>query len=220
MSNKTANTTTVDDVDLALRLMDDDESALAEVLTQYGASIIGFLVSKYDDFDHAEAEDVLSIAIGKLWKRRHQYKEEDGKLRPYLFKIADNTARDIFKTGWKQAQQLPVAFGEDNDLDLLPEDLPPAVETERQRKDREKRRAKEIADLKAVIGQLPEKEQRIIWSDALAKDRVSDSAKLADELGIALGSVRGYRSRAWKTIRTKMKELGYKLPPEGETDGK
>lgn len=220
MGNETANTTTVDDVDLALRLMDDDESALAEILAHYGASIIGFLVAKYDDFDHAEAQDVLSIAIGKLWKRRHQYKEEDGKLRPYLFKIADNTAKDIFKTGWKQAQQLPVDFGEDNNLDLLAEDLPPAVETKRQRKDREKRRAKEIADLKTTIGQLPAKEQRIVWSDAHAKDRVSDSAKLADELGIALGSVRGYRSRAWKTIRTKMKELGYELPPEGETDGK
>ncbi|QEG41321.1 RNA polymerase sigma factor [Roseimaritima ulvae] len=200
--------------------MDDDESALAEILTQYGASIIGFLVAKYDDFDHADAQDVLSIAIGKLWKRRHQYKEEDGRLRPYLFKIADNTAKDIFRTGWKQAQQLPVDFGEDNNLDLLAEDLSPAGETKRQRKDRDKRRANEIADLKAIISQLPEKEQQIVWSDAHAKDRVSDSGRLADELGIALGSVRGYRSRAWKTIRSKMKELGYELPPEGETDGK
>lgn len=134
--------------------------------------------------------------------------------------FADTQEADCFLNWWKQAQQLPVAFGEDNNLDLLAEDLPSVVETERQRKDREKRIAKEIADLKAIIGQLPEKEQRIIWSDAHAKDRVSDSAKLADELGIALGSVRGYRSRAWKTIRTKMKELGYELPPEGETDGK
>lgn len=200
--------------------MDDDESALADILAQYGASIIGFLVAKYDDFDHAEAEDVLSIAIRKLWKRRHQYKEEDGKLRPYLFKIADNTAKDIFKTGWKQAQQLPADFGEDNNLDLFAEKLPRADETKRQRKDREKKRAREITDLKAIIDQLPKKEQRIVWSDAHAKDRVSDSAKLADELGIAVGSVRGYRSRAWKTVRIKMKELGYELPPEGETDGK
>ncbi len=200
--------------------MDDDESALTEILTQFGDSIIGLLVAKYSSFNRDDAEDVLSIAISKLWDRRHQYDEAEGKLRSYLFKIADNTAKDIFKCGWAKAKLMPVDFGDENRVDLIAEEMPPDDETKRQRKDREKRRAKELADLNAVIDGLPDKERRVILSDAQAKDRVSDSAKLADELGIAIGSVRGYRSRAWKTIRTKMKELGYELPPEGETHGK
>lgn len=220
MSNETANPSTVDQVDLALRLMDDDESALADILTHFGASIIGLLVAKYGDFNREDAEDVLGIAVRKLWDRRHQYDESDGKLRSYFFKIADNTAKDIFKSGWKKAQQLPADFGDENRMDLIAEAAPPADETKRQRKDREKKKARELSDLKDVIGNLPEKQQRIIWSDVHAKDRVSDASKLADELGIAVGSVRGYRSQAWKTIRIRMKELGYELPPEGDTDGK
>lgn len=197
--------------------MDDDESALTEILTLFGSSVIGLLVAKYSSFNREDAEDVLSIAISKLWERRHQYDEADGKLRSYLFKIADNAAKDVFKSGWSKAKLLPVDFGDDNRVDLVAEEIPPTDETKRQRKDREKRRAKELADLNAVIDGLPDKERRVILSDAQAKDRVSDSAKLADELGIAIGSVRGYRSRALKTIRAKMMELGYKLPPEGET---
>ncbi|MCD0460003.1 SigE family RNA polymerase sigma factor [Roseiconus lacunae] len=103
---------------------------------------------------------------------------------------------------------------------MIPEDKPDENESKRKRKDWEKRRQKEYADLMAVLDGLPDKERAIVISDAYAKDRVTDATTLSDELGIAVGSVRGYRSRAWKTIRTKMTELGHKLPTAGETDGK
>jgi RNA polymerase sigma factor (sigma-70 family) len=220
LNNETKKPKAVDNLDLALRVMDDDESALAEILTQFSECIIGLLVAKYDSFNREEAEDVLSIAVTKLWKRRNQYDEADGNLRSYLFKIADNTAKDVFKCGWAKARSLPIDFGADNDVHMIAEKMPPDNETKRQRKDREKRNAKELFDLKAIIDGLPDKERSVILSDVHAKDRVSEAGKLADELGIAVGSVRGYRSRAWKTIRTKMRELGYELPREGETHGK
>jgi len=140
-------------------------------------------------------------------------------LRSYLFRIADNTALDIFKYGWAKARVLEVDAGETNEFDLVPDQSPPPDETKRQRKDREKKYANETNALKAIIESLPEKQQEIVLADIYARDRVAESATLADELDIAVSSVRVYRLRAWKTIRTKMKELGYELPPEGEADG-
>jgi len=208
----------VDQFELACRLLDDDRTVLGEILAHFGGGIMGFLVAKYQDFNHQDAEDVLSIAIGKLWDSRQQYDESKGTLRTYLFRIADNTAKDVFKAGWAKAKQLPLDFGDENDIDLVPEP-PPASETRRQRKDREKREKKELEELESVIASLPEKQRRIIGSDAFAKDRVSDSVKLADELGIPVGTVRVYRHRAWKTIRQTMKKLGYELPPAGDDHG-
>lgn len=220
MSNQTTNSATVDQVELACRLIDDDESALADILTHFGGAILRLLVAKYPRFNSHDAEDVLSIATRKLWDRRQQYDESQGSLRAYLFKIADNTAKDIFKCGWSKAKNLPADIGDNNQVDLIPEPVPPKDESKRQRKDREKRHQKELGDLRSVIDNLPEKQRRIIISDVHARNRISDSAKLSDELGIPVATVRVYRHRAWKTIREKMTQLGYELPPEGEIDGK
>lgn len=220
MSNQAANSTSVDQLELAFRLMENDQTALAEILTHFGGGIMRFLEASYPSFNMHDAEDVLSIAIHKLWERRHQYDESEGQLQTYLYKIADNTAKDIFKCGWAKARELPDDFGDENRVDLIAEYLPPEDESKRQRKDREKKFRNELAALHSIIDELPTKERQVILSDVQAKDRVSDASKLAVELRIAIGSVRGYRSRAWKTIRTKMRELGYELPPEGETHGK
>jgi len=213
-----SESTVIDDVELACRLLDDDESALGRIIAQFGGSTMRFLVAKYQDFTAQDAEDILSIAIHKLWENRQQYDESHGSLRTYLFKIADNTAKDVYKVGWQKAKRLPVDFGIDNDVNLISE-VPPPNETKRKRKDREKKEKREIEDLNAVIDELPDKQRRIIRSDAHAKDRVSDSSKLADELGIPIGTVRVYRSRAWNSIRNKMKQLGYELPKGDKNDG-
>ncbi|MEO9594307.1 RNA polymerase sigma factor [Rhodopirellula bahusiensis] len=220
MTNSTSESVADTQLELAFRLMEDDTSALAEIVELYGSAIIRMILATYKTFNAEDAEDVLSIAIAKLWDRRQQYDEGDGPLRAYLYKIADNTAKDIFKCGWDKARRLPVDFGLENAIELIPEDKPDENESKRKRKDWEKRRHKEISDLMAVLDGLPEKERAVVISDAYARDRVTDATTLSDELGIAVGSVRGYRSRAWKTIRAKMTELGHKLPAAGEPDGK
>jgi RNA polymerase sigma factor (sigma-70 family) len=220
LNDQPANLIQIDQLELVCRLLEDDESALADVLTHFGGAIKRFVVAKYHSFNEHDADDVLSIGIRKLWESRDQYNEAAGSLRAYFFKICVNAASDIFKCGWAEARRLPVDFGEDNEVDLIPDDPPPADEKKRVRRDREKKQKKELEDLMSVIDELPSKEGRIVLADAQAKDRVADSDWLADELGIGQGSVRVYRHRAWKTIRAKMKTLGYELPPEGDADGK
>ena len=220
MNDQPANSIAIDQLELVCRLLEDDESALADVLTHFGSGIKWLLVAKYPDLNEHDAEDVLASSIDKFWKKRHQYDESKGSLKTYLYKIADNTAKDVFKSGWAKARALPVDFGDDNVVDLIPDDLPSADEKRRDRNDREKKQKKEQEDLMSVIVELPSKERRIVMADAQAKGRVADSDWLADELGIGEGSVRVYRHRARKTIRAKMKTLGYELPPEGEADAK
>ena len=207
-----------DTLDLALRLMDDDRTALAEVLRLFGQPVIAFLVAKHEKFNVQDAEDILAISINKLWDARHNYDESKGSLKTLFFQIAKNTALDVFKCGWAVARELPIDFGDDNDVNLL-EEITRPEENKRQRKDREKKHEKEIKDLKTIIAGLPAKQEAIIMSDIYARDRVTESKVLADELGIAVGYVPVLRCRAWKTIRSKMSQLGYKLPSEGDTDG-
>ncbi|MCD0462505.1 RNA polymerase sigma factor [Roseiconus lacunae] len=96
MTNSTSDSIADTQLTLAFRLMEDDESALAEILELYGSAIIRMILATYKTFNVEDAEDVLSIAIAKLWDRRQQYDESDGPLRAYFYKIADNTAKDIF----------------------------------------------------------------------------------------------------------------------------
>ena len=85
MSTEAKNLKQVDEVELAFRLMESDESVLAEILVNFGSSVIALIGKKYATLRHEDAEDVFSIALNKLWKNRQNYDDSKGKLRSYLF---------------------------------------------------------------------------------------------------------------------------------------
>lgn len=201
------------DIELAIRLMDNDESALVDILQQYGPVIAAGLRGKYETLTYEDVEDVLSIAVLRLWNARQCYDDNKSKLSTYLYKIADNAAKDVFRLGWQKARQLEVDFGENNDMDAIAftTDTSQDKGLSKSKKSSPKTK-KEHQDLQQVLRGLPEKQKHIIQADAYARDDVADSGKLADELGIARGSVRVERSRAMKVIRRKMQERGHDAP--------
>ena len=205
-----------DSIDLALRLMDDDESALEDVLRLYGPSIAAALRLKYEVFNYEDVEDVLSIAVERLWAARHRYDDRRSKLRTYFWKIADNAACDVFKFGWHRAKVMEVDYGDQNDLDALPDQSDPPNGTSACSESKDNRRSskteKRLKDLRGIVDELPEKQRHIIRADAYAKDDVADAGKLADELGIARTSVRVYRQRAMETLRQKIRQRGHEVP--------
>lgn len=207
-----------DPIDLALRLMDDDQTALDDVLRHYGKPVMDFLVMKHEGMNEHDAEDILAISINKLWDARHSYDESKASLRTWFFQIAHNTALDVYKSGWAKANEQILDFVDIDGLDMAEEPFSPN-ETKRQKKDRENKFKKEVEDLKTIIDGLSHNQREIIMSDIYARDQVTEAQVLADELGTTVGNVRVARHRAWKKIRSEMKQLGYELPPEGDTDG-
>lgn len=204
------------DVDLALRLMEDDEAALVEVLRYYGPGIEAALRGKYGLFTHEDTEDVLALALMRLWESRASYDESQGSLRTYFYKIADHAACDVFKYGWHKAREREVDYGKDNDLDAIPSGQPATDCRLREADEPTKRKGgkqeRVLKDLNEIVDSLPDKQRHIIRADACAKDDVADAGQLGDELGIAAGSVRVYRMRAMDTIRRKMRERGHQVP--------
>lgn len=205
-----------DDIDLALRLMDDDESALVEILRRYGPAIAAALRGKYETLNYQDVEDMLSIALWRLWQARHGYDDNRSTLRTYFYRIAENAARDVFKFGWNRARQLEVNYGETRELEAVASSPSTADDCEDGSpcacKARSKKAERERNDLREVVAELPESQRHIIVADSYAKDDVADAGKLADELGIATTSVRVYRLRAMDTIRRKMRERGHEVP--------
>ena len=58
--------------------------------------------------------------------------------------------------------------------------------------------------IRNIVDQLPDLQKRIIWADACSPEGIADSAALAKELNIPIGTVRVYRKRAKDKIRTEM----------------
>jgi len=89
---------------LALALLDNDESALDEILCLYGPDIIESLYSRFSKrmgaLRYEDIEDVVSVALGKLWKARSTYDDTKQSIRVWFYCIAEHVALDVPKHGW------------------------------------------------------------------------------------------------------------------------
>lgn len=198
---------------LALALLDDDEGALQEILRLYGSDTIKVLHAKYSArmnvLKYEDIEDVVSIAIHRVWDARKQYDDKKQSLRAWFFCIADNVAKDVLKSGWQQARRLERNPGKDW-LEESP--VCAAPEPQAETKVEKRRESKRLQDLAAVVKRLPEVQRRILLADAATRDEVASSEVLADELDVPAAHVRVYRSRGLATVRKEMKKLGHDVP--------
>ncbi len=188
--------------EMAAKLLRGDEQVLEEILRGVGPAIRALLSQKYRGSQTPEdIEDVLAVALFRLWRGRHLYQPDKASLHVWFYRIADNVVKDVLRSGWHKARQLevhvPVAVEEVTPLQPVPTD--PAV-------------SKEAQDLREVIAALPEVQRRIVWADAQARDTVVSSAALARELNLPSSTVRVYRKRALDTIRAEMKRRGHRVP--------
>src|ERR1700687_5557771 len=86
---------------LALTLLDDDEHALEEILRLYGPDITETLHKKFNlhrgVLTYEDIEDVVVIALHRLWNARKNYDDKKQSLRVWFYCIAENVARDVKK---------------------------------------------------------------------------------------------------------------------------
>lgn len=195
---------------LGMRLLESDEDVIKDILRKFSPQISGFLRQKYDGvFNAADIEDVLAVAIFRLWQARESYDESKGSVRVWFFRIAENVARDVLKAGWSRARNMKI------NLDLQEVEDSHSSETNTSLvgiASKNGQGTKRLEDLKRIITHLADKERYIVMADACSPDGRADPGYLASELDIPEGTVRVYRKRAMDKIKAEFRKLGYQLP--------
>ncbi len=194
---------------LAARLLGDDESVLAEILRLYGPFLFKALgirfVHTLGVLRREDIEDVLSIALRRVWDARKSYDIKRMPLRGWFYIIAERAARDILKTRWHKAWRQERNVGQDwlEVTIAAGQPDPPAPGASRR-----KATGAEI-DLRAIVNELPDMQRRIVMTDVATGEGVASGNLLADELSIPAATVRVYRKRAMDKIRFEMTKRGY-----------
>jgi DNA-directed RNA polymerase specialized sigma24 family protein len=186
------------------RLRQGDETALVDVNHFYAPGVAHAVRVRFPFFSQADVDDVLAVAVFRLWQGRHKLDQSRGRLPTLLCHIALQVAVDVCRHGWQKARRREVSLDALNGSDRAAK-----------RKGVEASAVadpKTIADLRRIIDALPHSYRLIVLADIAAHDRVASVEYLAAELDVAPGTVRVYRNRAYATIRREMQKLGYEVP--------
>jgi len=200
--------------DIALRLMCGDESVLEEILRRpgYAPAVQRTLCLKYEGYlTEEDIEDVVSVAIRKLWDYRESYDESKGSVRTLLYRIADNYAIDVQRSGWYKARRLEAVIeADDNDDDPLEQlarlDRHPGQDVSA---DPDEVDEKRNAAVRKVLDELRPEFRYILEADARAGGDGVPQAELAAELHVPVGTASVWRARAKEAFRKGMRRLGY-----------
>lgn len=192
-------------IDLAQRLLQDDEQVLEDVLRMFGPSILAVLGQRYRHvLREQDIEDVLSIGLFRMWTNRNRFDRRKASLKVWLFRIVENAARDVLRHGWHKARSMEVT----GELALLGASAP-------QKTNQETTPAEPTAlqmELREIVAGLSEVQRFIVMADAAAKDTTACSRTLGEELGMPAATVRVYRKRAMDRIRKELRERGHEVP--------
>jgi len=198
---------------IASALQKGDQSVLADILRLYAPDIIELLHSRFVTrmrlLRYEDIEDVVSIALRRLWAARLSYDSSKQSIRVWLYCISENAAKDVLKHGWHKARKLEHNPGHEW-LDERPADHCP-TSTKHAVPDT-KKESKEAIDLGAALAKLPDDQRKIVMADAASRDGMASNEFLEAELDIPASHVRVYRSRAYATLRKEMKRLGHNIP--------
>lgn len=185
----------VDDEELVLRMMDEDETALADLLSVYGGKILGFLIQTYGSaLDRSECELVLHYAAYNVWRFADRFDPSRCSLRGWFIRVAQNAAISFIRQEKKHmGKELEYVDGYDP-MDECSSDDPPADEKDRW----------EVTQLRDIIENELSPSERLITESDLAAGGEADSDWLAEKLGSSKNSVYAMRSKARAKIRKSM----------------
>ena len=126
-----------------------------------------------------------------------------------MYRIADNTAKDVLKHGWHKAKCMERIV----EQEFIEQSLVIANHPNQPTSDDENpKESREFEAVNKVLASLPEIQREILLADAIT-DGVADSSELGERLGgHPSGTIRQYRMRARKALREGMKQLGFDIP--------
>jgi RNA polymerase sigma factor (sigma-70 family) len=192
--------------DMAIRLCDGDETVWEDILEKYAPSIMKSLEYRYSLFSNEDIEDMVCEAIKRLWAKRQKYNDSKGSIKALLYRIADNIAKDILKSGWKKLQEKR----EYCDNQTL-EELATVCTDEEENEISKDYDSSFNIDFRRIIDSLPEVQKKIIQAFALAPEGEINAAVIGRELGYPAVSVRVNHKRSKDKIRAEMKKRGHDI---------
>ncbi|MGK0189437.1 MAG: RNA polymerase sigma factor (sigma-70 family) [Verrucomicrobiales bacterium] len=180
-----------------------DECALELMLREYGGMVKGTLMQRYTTaFGAADVDDVMAIAVERVWRNRDKFDPKKGGLKAWFFRIADNVARDVLRVGWYKARKLEVIVAQGALDGMAVKELTPQSADAGESGSQQKEISRQL--LLEVLGKLPEAQRRILWADALSPSGPVPTVDLARELNLSRGTVRVYRTKALARLRKEL----------------
>ncbi len=191
-----------DGSELRERFLRGDPDALGGILVRWGACTRARLRRKFAGLlNDEDIEDVLAVALYRLWRSRSSYDPGRLPLGRWFETIAVNVARDVLKSGWQRARQREVSH--EGDIPDSPQGNEEGTSESASAPFLRQQR------VRALIQQLSETQRRIVEADIACWPGVAPSAELAAELGIAESSVPVYRRRARAWLRDRLGSEGF-----------
>lgn len=180
-----------DDGRLRARVRGGERAAFAELYELYAAAVYHHALRLTGDW--SVAEEVMSETFLAAWRGRGAVEAEGGSLRPWLFGIATNKARNADRSLRRRLAFLArraeagAGTGGDDAVGDFAEDVVGRIDD-----------ARRLAEVRRVLGRLRRHEREVI---ALCVWGGLDYAQAAEALGVPVGTVRSRLSRARARLR-------------------
>jgi len=190
--------------------IENDDRWARGMLSEHAPAVAALLRARYPSFNVHDIEDLLIVAMTRLWRARARYDKSKSSPRTYFFRIADNVARNVLKSGWHKVRRLEVELGEKQFERAGSPSQTKAMDAANESTSGSNSELSQR--LREIIDKLPEAYRQIVIADACAYSDVASSDLLSQELQLPAGTIRVYRNRAMKSIRTSLRNLGYEVP--------
>jgi RNA polymerase sigma factor (sigma-70 family) len=172
----------VDDAELVARAQAGDVSAYEELVRRHGAAAVRLAGAICGST--ADADDVVQEAFVKAFHSLNRFRP-GAPLRPWLFRIVANEAKNRRRSSGRRARLAVVAAGRRPDAVALPEDS--AVTNA------------EAQAVLAAVAALPDRDREVVSFRYFAG---LSERETADALGCPAGTVKSRLARALDRLRT------------------
>lgn len=176
-----------------------DQTAFAELVRRYGASVLGYLIKVSGSRDMAE--DLFQETFKRVHEKAHTLRGNN--FRPWLFRVATNIAMDGLR---RRGRMRMVSLNERLDSEGSEEtELTCAVGEDGCEPAQEAVRSEQKERVRHAVELLPKRQRATL---VLAYYQQLTYREVAEVLGCSLGTVKIQMYRALRTLARRLPEIG------------
>jgi RNA polymerase sigma-70 factor (ECF subfamily) len=197
VNNLQAETATLTDADLMLRVKDGDDSSFEYLVEKYRRPMLGFMY-RVTRNTHL-AEELAQEVFLRVYRARATYNAE-AKFSTWLYRIASNLSVNYIRDTKHERPEMSVSLDEPDEetgttLDLADKGL--NAEQDLLRRER-------LSAIKRHVQSLPERQRNAVF---MHKYQGMDYRQIAEVLNISESATKSLLFRAYETLRERLKEF-------------